>query len=105
MTVKIGDQIGYVYDNFRYYLEQKVDIPAGSFRKMDVVAQFDTEAECYGWSNEAYRNLNWRYARRKIVPGTYQVIVTIYHLGGTATFSCKLENLNPAASILQRLES
>ncbi|MHB1309171.1 MAG: hypothetical protein ACYDC1_24780 [Limisphaerales bacterium] len=93
MQVQIGGATGQIVDHFRYHLEQKVDIPAGESRVMDVAAQFDAELECYGWSNESYSfQPRWRNPTRKIVPGVYRVEVTLHHLGGRSTFACELVN-------------
>lgn len=93
MTVQIGAAIGQIFDQYRFFLEQKVDIPVGESRTMNVVAQFDSDPECYGWSNESYlSNPRWRNPNRRLQQGSYRIEVTILHLGGSATFSCGLQN-------------
>lgn len=93
MQIQIEGATGQIVDNLRYHLEQKVDIPAGESRVMDVVAQFESEPKCYGWSNESYSfKPNWRNPTREIDSGTYRVEVTLHHLGGRSTFACELVN-------------
>lgn len=93
MQIQIGGATGFIFDHFRHHLEQKVDIPAGEARLLDVAAQFDSDQECYGWSNESYSSQpQWRNPGRKLDPGEYVVDVTVNHLGGRDVFSCELVN-------------
>lgn len=93
MRIEIDGSKGVIFDHFRAHLEQKVDIPAGESRTLDVAAQFDGETECYGWSNEAYLPVPcWRNQGRRMNTGTFRVAVTILHLGGKMRLACELIN-------------
>ena len=106
MQVKIGSQVGEIVDHFRYYLEQKVNIPAGQSRKLDLAAQFDNEQECYGWSNESYfSSPKWRNPARKLDTDTYRVQISLFHLGGTYSFSCDLVRQSGKIELRGRLKS
>jgi hypothetical protein len=105
MQIKFGNVTGEIVDHFRYFQEQKVDIPAGESRKFDVAAQFDGEPECYGWSNESYSFVpRWRNPDRKLDPGTYRVEVTIMHAGGKFLLACNLVNRGGKAYLQKNTE-
>lgn len=54
----------------------------GNKEPIDIVARFDDDAECYGWSNEVYLPGNgWRNKNRKLNPGRYLAKITVYSAG------------------------
>ena len=61
-------------------LTPKVDraIYPGEEQHFDVAARFDSELECYGWSNESYFSVPlWRNPNWKIPSGCYLIKVEI----------------------------
>ena len=82
-----------ISDPVRFTLTPRMDVYPGESERLDVVARFDNEAECYGWSNENYlsdpkwRNPNWKSASRR-----YLVRVTIISGGEKLTNVFHLTN-------------
>lgn len=60
----------------------RVDIYPGETQPFNVVARFDDEKECYGWSNENYFSQPvWRHPKWKLPHGRYLARVTIVSSG------------------------
>jgi hypothetical protein len=56
----------------------KRDIFPGNLERLDVVARFDNDSECYGWNNEAYfSNPQWRNPKWQLKPDRYIVKVEV----------------------------
>lgn len=58
----------------------RVDISPGEGEKFDVVARFDNEENCYGWSNENYLR-GWRNPDRILRPGRYLALISFVSAG------------------------
>jgi hypothetical protein len=63
----------------------------GTKEIIDVVARFDNEDDCYGWSNESYLR-DWRNPDWKLPSGRYFVNVTVTSAGESVAAVFKLEN-------------
>jgi hypothetical protein len=56
-----GGQLAQVLDPSKFNAAFYRDCHAGSEEPIDVVARFDNDAECYGWTNDNYLpNKGWR---------------------------------------------
>lgn len=58
---------------------------------LDVVARFDKDEECYGWTAENYL-YNWRNPKFKLPAGRYLVRIEVLSGGLTVSETYKLEN-------------
>jgi hypothetical protein len=83
-----------IVDFARFTSGTRIDIYPGEQEKLDVVARFEPDQECYGWNNETYfppsvnlKNPNWR-----LPTGRYLVVATIRSSGQTKTASVQLSN-------------
>jgi hypothetical protein len=63
-------------DPYKIVAPSEVDIAPNESESIDVVARFDSDAECYGWSNESYKR-GWRNPEWIIPSGRYLVRVSI----------------------------
>lgn len=83
MEVRIGEDVGYVWDPNRMVVDSRVDIHPGTERALDTVVRFDGDSECYGWNNDSYfSNPQWRNPAWRLHPGIYHVRVIV--LSGSA---------------------
>ncbi len=56
----------------------KRDIFPGNLERLDVVARFDNDSDCYGWNNEAYfSNPQWRNPKWQLKPDRFIVKIEI----------------------------
>jgi hypothetical protein len=80
-----------MFDPQRLGLATRVNISPGESQKFDVVARFDDEDECYGWSNDSYIE-GWRNPDWKLDKGRYLVKVTIFSAGEECSGTFYLNN-------------
>jgi hypothetical protein len=101
-----------IFDPVRLTPELTWDIYPGMEDMFDVVARFDSDTDCFGWSNESYfsnpiwRNPNWRIPR-----GRYLVRVEVLSsnrrcsgifrlINDVPLADFRLENAQPADRVL-----
>lgn len=65
-----------VLDPYKIVTPSRVDIAVQEEESLDVVARYDHDADCYGWSNESYLH-HWRNPAWRIPAGRYLVRVAI----------------------------
>jgi hypothetical protein len=69
-------------DPDRMSLESRVDVHAGESTPFDIAVKFDSDVDCYGWSNQNYFcDPQWRHPDWKLPPGRYLVGATIQSSG------------------------
>ena len=56
------------------------DIPSGESEEIDVVARFDNEDDCYGWSNDSYAE-GWKLDKWKLPKGRYIIKIDLIASG------------------------
>ncbi len=82
-----------IFDYGKYSAATRRNCYPGNKESIDVVARFDDEGECYGWSNESYiPNKGWRNIDWKLPTGRFLVTVTVYSAGEKIVGAFKLEN-------------
>jgi hypothetical protein len=87
------NQIGMILDPSRLTLESRMDVLPGESERLDVVARFDNDAECFGWNNASYfSNPLWRNAKWRLKSGRYLVRVTVVSAGEKCTETFRLLN-------------
>jgi len=70
------------FDHQRFQTAQRIDLYPGERDNFSVVARFDSDADCWGWSNESYFCENiWRNEKWKLKPDRYLVSVSIQSAG------------------------
>lgn len=70
------------FDYQRFQTAQRIDLHPGDRGEFAVVARFDNEAACWGWSNESYFCANiWRNEKWELREGRYLIKVSV-HSGG-----------------------
>ncbi len=86
------EQITLAYD-ITTTSHNKLDIYPGTDEKLDIVARFDQDNECYGWNNESYFSQPmWRNEKWRLVPGRYLIRVEITSAGEKTTNIFRLCN-------------
>lgn len=84
---------GILIDPSRLTAESRVDVYPGESTPFDVAVKFDSETECYGWSNLNYFcNPPWRHPDWKLPMGRYLVEVTIISSGAKCSGLFRLLN-------------
>lgn len=69
-------------DPTKIEMRSRIDIQPGESENLGVVAKFDDDEECFGWSNENYFTKPlWRHPDWKLKPDRYLTKVTIYSAG------------------------
>ena len=59
-----------------------MDVHPDEAARLDIVARFNNEEFCYGWSNQSYfSDPKWRNKDWKLIPNRYLVRVTIKSSG------------------------
>jgi hypothetical protein len=82
-----------VYDLDAYNRESRKDIYPAESEPIDTVIRFDTDDDCYVWSNESYTNPHGaRDPNRKLQRGVYLVRVKVSVSGMTRVFRFRLHN-------------
>jgi hypothetical protein len=67
-----------IFDPSRYSMEPCMDVHPHEAERLDIVARFDNEDFCYGWSNESYFSVPlWKNNNWKMFSNRYLVRVTI----------------------------
>jgi hypothetical protein len=80
VQLAVGNQTWLMYDPG--WNSQRVDIQPAEHRILNVAVRFDSEDECYGWSNENYfSNPIWRNRQWALPKGRYLVKVTVISAG------------------------
>ena len=93
MKIFIENKEGYLLDPMRLKLDSVIDIPPGDTEMFGVVARFENEKECYGWSNESYFSKNkWRDDKRIFQVGEYYLEITLFFSGNVIKETFKLIN-------------
>jgi len=86
-----GGGVKEVFDPAKYNAGFRRDCFPGTPELVDVAARFDSDDDCYGWSNESYLK-GWRNPEFKLPKGRYLVKVTIRSSGEPISDVFKLEN-------------
>jgi hypothetical protein len=79
----VGGQPALIYDTERLTPRYNRDVfPGTDGEILDVAVRFDSDNECYGWSNESYfSEPKWRNPKWKLDAGIYLVRVEIFTTG------------------------
>jgi hypothetical protein len=86
-------RVAQIFDPGKYSAAARRNCYAGSKETIDVVARFDNDEDCYGWSNENYvPGKGWRNDDWKLPKGRFFVTVTVYSSGEKVVGAFKLEN-------------
>jgi hypothetical protein len=89
----VENQVVSMFDPAKYNAAFRRDCFPGIPEPADVVARFDNEDDCYGWSNENYLpHKGWRNPEFKLPKGRYLVAVVIRSSGEDVSKILKLEN-------------
>jgi hypothetical protein len=76
-----GHNFGF-FDHQRFQTAQRIDLYPGERDNFSVVARLDSEADCWGWSNESYFcERTWRNEKWKLRSDRYLVRVSIRSAG------------------------
>jgi hypothetical protein len=82
-----------LFDPGKYSAASRRNCFPGDKETIDVVARFDDDEECFGWSNENYLpGKGWRNDDWKLPGGRFLVKVTVYSSGEKIVGVFKLEN-------------
>jgi len=82
-----------LFDPARLAPELHMDVHADSAEKIDVAARFDSDMECYGWSNDNYSSSPpWRDPAWKLEKGRYLVKVRLIYSSGVSNGLFRLVN-------------
>jgi len=77
-----GQQIGALLDFNLMSRPSRIDIHPGETEAIDIAARFESDVQCYGWSNESYfSNPRGRNRERELGAGRYLVDVTVKSSG------------------------
>jgi hypothetical protein len=88
-----GGQLAWIFDPSKFNAAFYRDCHAGSEEPIDVVARFDSDTDCYGWTNENYlQNKGWRNADWKLPSGRFLVTITVHTSGEKVVDLFELEN-------------
>jgi hypothetical protein len=86
-------KVAQLFDPGKYSAASRRNCFPGSKETIDVVARFDNDEDCYGWSNENYLpGKGWRNNDWKLPKGRFFVTVTVYSSGEKVVGVFKLEN-------------
>ena len=93
LHVLADGNVAQVFDPVRYDAAFRRDCFPGSEEIADVAAKFDSDKECYGWSNETYLpGKGWRNQDYRLPQGRYLVRVTVRSSGENISKVFQLEN-------------
>lgn len=82
-----------VFDPVKYYAGFYRNCYPGTIESLNVVAKFDTDNECYGWSNWSYiPGKTWRNKDRELPKGRFLVKISVSSSGEKVSAVFKLEN-------------
>ena len=80
--VTVGGTHVLIHDPARIAAIERQDIYPGESERMDLVARFDQDADCYGWTNAGYfSNPKWRNPDWKLPQGNFLARVSIVTAG------------------------
>jgi len=103
LQIIIGQQQGILIDQARLTPDSRVDIYPGEKSDLGVAARFDTDADCFGWSNLSYFSSPlWRNPDFKLGPGRYLVNINVTSASQQVTKLVRLINDVPRSDF--RLE-
>lgn len=93
MQIVLGEVHGVLIDPMRLSADSRVDVYPGESTPLDIAVKFDSEDECYGWSNLNYfSDPPWRHSDWKLPQGRYLIAVTVFSSGQTCTGVYRLLN-------------
>lgn len=93
IELKFDDKRLFITDRTAFNLEPRMDVYPGEAQQLGVIARFDNEPDCYGWSNESYfSEPKWRNPAWRLPPGRYLVRVTVISAGSKCTSVFRLSN-------------
>jgi hypothetical protein len=69
-----------IIDQARIRLVERVDIPADEVRSLEIAVRFDSENDCYGWTNESYFH-EFKHPNWKLLMGRYLIRIVIKYSG------------------------
>lgn len=82
MQIVLGDMSGILVDPARFSINSRIDVYPGESTPIDIAVKFDSEEECYGWSNLSYlSDPLWRHPDWKLPQGRYLIEVTVNSSG------------------------
>ena len=82
LTLIIDGKRSSLWDPSRFSMEPCMDVYPDEAARLDIVARFDNEVFCYGWSNQSYfSDPIWRNRDWKLLPNRYLVKVLIKSSG------------------------
>jgi len=87
----VNGEIQHIFDPAKYNAAFRRDCFPGLPELVDVAARFDSDEDCFGWSNESYLK-GWRNPEFKLPKGRYLVRITIRSSGDNVSGVFKLEN-------------
>lgn len=89
----VDGKLALLFDPSKYSAAHRRNCFTGNKETIDVVARFDDDEDCYGWSNDSYlQDKGWRNPDWKLPRGRYLVAVTVYSAGEKLVGVFKLEN-------------
>lgn len=80
-----------LFDVSKYNAAFRRNCYPGTKETIDIVARFDSDEDCYVWTNDNYLK-GWRNTEVKLPRGRYYVILTVYSSGEKIRGYFKLEN-------------
>jgi hypothetical protein len=93
MQIVLGELHGFLVDPMRLSADSRVDVYPGEFTPIDIAVKFDSEDECYGWSNLSYfSDPPWRHPDWKLPLGRYLIAVSVSSSGQKCTGLFRLLN-------------
>jgi len=93
MEIVLGEVRGFVVDPMRLSVDSRIDVYPGESTPIDIAVKFDSEDECYGWSNLSYfSDPPWRHPDWKLPKGRYLITVAVSSSGQKCTSSFRLFN-------------
>ncbi len=82
MLINIGGVSGVLADPIRLTADSRIDVYPGEKAALDVAARFDSDADCYGWSNLSYfSDPPWRHPDWRLPRGRYLIKATVSSSG------------------------
>jgi hypothetical protein len=91
--VSSDGQLNWFLDPSKFNAAFCRDCHAGSEEPIDVVARFDNDTDCYGWTNDNYLpNKGWRNPDWRLPSGRFLVTITVHSSGEKVVGLFELEN-------------
>jgi hypothetical protein len=92
-AIDLGDRIATVYDLMKINLNGRYDVYPGDVRTINIVARFDKDEDCYGWTHEnMISEPRWRTPKWRMPKGRYLVKVQVLSSGETCEEIFRLIN-------------